>query len=351
MNRERVFARIGVAALWIFGVGLLGALLVPVLGLAPLQASSGHWAATQWLLEFVKHRSVATQSPNIEPPDLTDRGLVTLGAGHYETGCRVCHGAPGQAMPVVPGQALPPPPYLAEIAERYEPQELFFIIRHGIKFTGMPAWPAPERAEEIWAVVAFVELFPQLSASDYARWISEGETSLATRVPSAVREACGRCHGQDGLGRVGEHAPILAGQKVEYLIHALDAYATGQRPSGMMQPVAARLSGAQRREVAAWYAARPAPKASKPSGEGRALVEQGVPARKIPSCVDCHRPEANPAYPLLDGQPGAYLRRQLALFASGGRGGSDFAQLMEEVAVHALTAREIDAVVDYYAVE
>ena len=57
---------------------------------------------------------------------------------------------------------------LAKTAPLYSPAELFWIVKHGIKMTGMPAW-GDHSDDELWATVAFVEKLPGMSEQDYAR--------------------------------------------------------------------------------------------------------------------------------------------------------------------------------------
>lgn len=126
-----------------------GGFLVAASGIVPIKASSGHWAITAWFLNFSSERSVSTHTIGMSAPPLDDPGLVLRGAGHYETACRPCHGSPVLPQPRVARGMTPPPPYLPPAIPRWEPEELFYIVKHGIKFTGMPAWPAQERDDEV----------------------------------------------------------------------------------------------------------------------------------------------------------------------------------------------------------
>ena len=94
--------------------------------------------------------------------------LVKLGAAHFHGGCAFCHGAPGIPVSPIARQMLPSPPDLATSMRPWTDEEIFWIVQHGIKYTGMPGWVALERADEIWAVVAFLRRMPQLTASSYA---------------------------------------------------------------------------------------------------------------------------------------------------------------------------------------
>lgn len=345
------------------------ALLFPLAGLIPVKASSGHLPPVEWFLQFAKGRAIATQSLGVETPPLDDPVLVVRGAAAYEIGCKPCHGAPGEATPVITQKALPPPPQLEEGVERWRPRELYFIVKHGLKFTGMPEWPAAHRDDEVWALVAFLLVLPELSAEGYrdlahgpapappgtAGEPLEGLTGL--EPPQPVSTTCRRCHGVEGRGR-GRAFPRLAGQSPEYLEAALAAFAEGRRSSGIMQPVAAALAPEARRELARYYAARggDGPEEGMPGepaaiARGEAIARDGVPARGVPSCSDCHGPEPkrrNPAYPNLAGQPAGYLVSQLELLRAGHRGGSPYARLMRPV-VRNLTRAQMDDVAAYYA--
>lgn len=325
------------------------AVLAVATGAVPIQASSGHWRATAWVLDLIKRRSVNTYSRGIEVPPLDQPILVTRGAAHYERSCRPCHGSPAAARPPLVMKMTPHPPFLPERMHRWDPAELFQIVKHGIKFTAMPAWPAQERNDEIWEVVAFLQALPNMTAAEYWR--------LATGVPIHPGSApapvvvCAACHGEDGLGRGGAF-PALAGQNAGYLRRAIDAYARGRRYSGMMIPIAAALDDRTREETIAYFSTLtpPAPAAIDDVTRGESIALQGIPARRIPACVECHRRDRDrhPDYPRLDGQHADYLVRQLVLLSQNRRGGSDLAAIMQPIASR-LTAAEQAAVAAYFA--
>jgi cytochrome c553 len=336
-------------------LGLLGGLVL-VSGVVPVAASSGHFRITKWFLSFAMQRSVSTHSMGIDVPELDDPRLVSLGAGHYEGGCRFCHGAPGSAPPVVAASSTPAAPPLTDVARRYGSAELFYIVKNGIKFTGMPAWPSRDRDDEVWAVVAFLKDW-----ADFDRHKYEGAVYGSTRglVPEGAPvglQKCSRCHGTRGQGR-GQSFPVLAAQSSEYLSASLLAYARGHRPSGIMQQVA-DLSDTERSDLARWFASQPAPskRGSTSSTDplfiaGQQIAERGIAQRSVPSCQHCHGPGTpmREAYPVLSGQPSTYLKSQMDLFARGVRGGSVYAKLMVEVNAHALLADEIESVSAYYS--
>ena len=358
---------------------LLGFLLAAS-GIVPVKASSGHWPPTEWLLQFAKRRSIATWSLPIEAPRLDDPALVVKGASQFDVGCRPCHGSPGLYQPRIAWRMLPHPPDLSVIARKFSAEELFFIVKHGLKLTGMPAWPVSSRDDEVWSMVAFLRVLPELDIESY-RLLSRGETALTiedgdpqaledlvppSAPPLAVAESCARCHGFRGGARGDGAFPRIDGQRRDYLYRALEAYADRSRPSGNMGPIAAGLEPSAWVELADYYTARSdhsggearraaaianaAPTAAARE-HGASIAARGVPERKVPACQECHGPEGpprNPAYPILAGQYAEYLELQLRLFRAGGRGGSSYAHLMQKVAPR-LTDEQIEAVALYYA--
>lgn len=332
-------------------LGLAGFLAV-VSGIVPIKASSGHWAITAWFLNFSMSRSVSTHSIGTKVPPLDEPKLVLKGAGHFETGCSPCHGNPELPHPRIAQHMTPHPPYLPPKISEWEPEELFYIVKHGVKFTGMPAFPSQQRDDEVWAMVAFLLELPELDAAGYRRLVHGEETEAGSaaaldlggseELPQALTRTCARCHGLDGLGRGLGAFPKLAGQRYEYLAASLHAYASGHRHSGIMEPVAASLSEEEIRRLAQYYSDLEPASATLSNDEaasaierGKAIAHSGVLNERVPACTHCHGPggtKRNPRYPTLAGQYADYLVLQLELFKQHRRGGTDYAHLMHAVA-------------------
>ena len=256
-------------------LGIVGALFISWTGLVSIAASSGHWSATRWFLGWTMQNAVETQSMAIEKPedlDLDSPALIRRAAGHYATGCAACHGGPGVPQSPVVEQMVPSPPRLEEKVPEWSDEELFWIVKNGIKFSGMPAWPTQKRDDEVWAQVAFLRALPGMTRAEYAELALGGglqndglEAGVETvaALDGIVENAlvdCARCHGRDGLGR-GEGAgafPIIAGQPAPYLYETLRAFAAGRRESGFMQPPAKRYEPEVLEALARHYSAQPA---------------------------------------------------------------------------------------------
>ncbi len=362
----------------------IGGFLVVNTGLVPIKASSGHWPITSWFLHYAMTRAVATQSMMIEVPDLDEPGMVIKGATHYESGCFPCHGKPTLQNPRIASKMTPNPPYLPPIIHKWEAHELFYIVKHGVKFTGMPAWPAQQRDDEVWAIVAFLQRFPELTEQEYDRLVngydlkesqsgsSVSEATNVGNVPLAgltgrggvtqsTFDSCERCHGKEGQGRGAGVAPKIAGQRLEYLEKSLDAFAQGKRFSGIMEPIVAGLTREEIREIAVVYSKRDAERSTGQSTDnpltlqqavsrGATLAQDGLPKSRVPICAECHGPSdslRNGAYPKLAGQYADYLVQQLELFAKDHRGGSEYGSLMHPIASR-LTSQQMRDVALYY---
>ena len=66
----------------------------------------------------------------------------------------------------------PQPPDLALTAQAYTDGELFWILKHGIKMTGMPAW-TDHSDKELWTTVAFVRKLPGMTPEDYTKLVTQ----------------------------------------------------------------------------------------------------------------------------------------------------------------------------------
>ncbi len=157
----------------------LGALLVLVIGLILLFIYSGvynvaatapHTRLTEWVLSTAMKHSVRRHARGIKPPPLSDSSLAQRGFHHYREMCVTCHGAPG-ASPSEIGKGLNPhAPELSEEVQEWTEAELYWITKHGIKMSGMPAFGPTHDEDELWAIVAFLKQLPSLSPEGYQAW-------------------------------------------------------------------------------------------------------------------------------------------------------------------------------------
>ena len=154
-------------------VVVVAAIALIYAGVYDVAATTPHWHAVRAILETARLRSIKAHAVAIiVPPGLDDPAKVLIGVEHYAAHCAVCHGAPGVPKGDIGRGLYPPPPDLAKTAPLYSPGELFWILKHGIKMTGMPAWSDHSDAE-LWATVAFLEKLPTLTEQEYGKLIME----------------------------------------------------------------------------------------------------------------------------------------------------------------------------------
>lgn len=140
-------------------------------GMYQVGADVPHWSITRAAIGMVRERAVDRRIADIKPPPLDDPALVKLGAQHYSEMCTGCHLAPGMGSSELRDGLYPKPPNLTRFAP--DPAEAFWIIKHGLKMTAMPAWGLTHDDHAIWAMVAYLQKQPRMSAVEYHR-LTEG---------------------------------------------------------------------------------------------------------------------------------------------------------------------------------
>lgn len=136
-------------------------------GLYDVSATDNHLAPTYHVMRRTMERSIARRANDIAPPPLGDPAQLARGLSLYRAHCVQCHGAPGIAPEPFALGLTPLPTPLARSGRDRTPAQLYWVVKHGIKMTGMPAWEFRFPDEDLWAVVAFVKRLPLLSVTDY----------------------------------------------------------------------------------------------------------------------------------------------------------------------------------------
>ena len=147
---------------------LIGAAAVVIYaGLYNIAADVPHTQPVYWLLETARERSVVARARDIVvPKDLDDANRISKGAGEYAEMCSGCHLAPGMKRTEISQGLYPRAPELRR-KTNLTPAEQFWIVKHGVKMTGMPAWGVTHDDDLLWDVVAFVRKLPELTPEQY----------------------------------------------------------------------------------------------------------------------------------------------------------------------------------------
>ena len=136
-------------------------------GLYDVAASQPDSAALRWVLVTTRDRSIDHRASLITVPPLDDPKLIQEGFEHYHEMCTGCHLAPGIGSSEIREGLNPMPPVLAQVVPSSSPAKLFWVIKNGVKMTGMPAWGTSHSDQMIWAMVAFLERLPTLTPAQY----------------------------------------------------------------------------------------------------------------------------------------------------------------------------------------
>lgn len=169
---------------------ILGVLLVGVVviwsGAYNVAATVPHFEATKWFFGLVRDQSIALRAEAIEPPaELHARLDMERAVRSFHDMCVGCHSAPGLEPSFVREGLNPKPPKLDEDrVQARSDAELFWIVSHGIKMTGMPALAPTHEDEDIWELVAFIRKLPKMGAKEYR----------ALMAAAGIKEEAGHRH-------------------------------------------------------------------------------------------------------------------------------------------------------------
>lgn len=189
-----------------------------------------------------------------------------------------------------------------------------------------------------------------VSAASGVAAVLPAPDTMASRVL-----ACTACHGREGRATPDGYFPRLAGKPEGYLYHQLLNFREGRRRYPQMAVLLENLSDDYLREMAQHFAGLdlpyPPPSAvvRDPAllAQGRRLVEQGDPQRRLPACTQCHGAAmtgVSPDIPGLLGLPRDYLNAQLGAWQTGQRRArspdcmADVARQLSPTEVSAVTA-------------
>lgn len=137
------------------------------MGVYNIGADVPHSKLVSSTLAELRERAVANHSRHVRPPaDLEDPKRVAAGAALYNEMCTGCHLGPGLAKSELSQGLYPSAPELALGNDR-SAAEQFWIIKHGVKMSGMPAWGKTHDDQLIWNMVAFIRQLPELSPEQY----------------------------------------------------------------------------------------------------------------------------------------------------------------------------------------
>jgi len=159
------------AALAIYTVGavlvaaVLGGLIVYA-GFFNISALAPDQAPLQWLLMTTRESSIRYHAKGIVAPEPTGPAQVDNGFRLFQAECAMCHSVRGFGAGIMSVGLNPPAPPLAELIDMTD-AETFWVVKNGIRFTGMPGWQATNTDAELWDIVAFLKGSETMKEADF----------------------------------------------------------------------------------------------------------------------------------------------------------------------------------------
>jgi len=128
----------------------------------------------RWFLVSTREASIEVRARDIVAPELGGLTQIRNGFRSYREMCAVCHTPPGYSDTPVTQGLNPSPTDLTKTGDHaMSDAELFWVIKNGIRMTGMPAWGVTHGDDELWDIVAFVKALPGIDAKAYRQLDSE----------------------------------------------------------------------------------------------------------------------------------------------------------------------------------
>ncbi|HEX2492970.1 MAG TPA: cytochrome c [Steroidobacter sp.] len=217
-------------------LGVLAGFAILLSGTVNTEATRQHFKITHWLLEMGLRFSVRRSASDVEPPALDSPAMIAQGVACFRAYCVQCHGSPTAATEALAQGLLPTPASLVESGREWPAEQLYYVIKKGVRMTGMPAWEYRISDEGLWSTVAFLKRLPRLGRAEYAALEDEvspsacppnnaapaGDSVEAAEV--ALRQySCHSCHQIQGVVGPKTHVgpPLVHWSRRKYIAGVL----------------------------------------------------------------------------------------------------------------------------------
>jgi mono/diheme cytochrome c family protein len=156
------------------------ALLVMYTGSYNVAANAPDSPIVEWLLSKTMVHSVTSRARAVNAPAQFTDQQAEAGFKIYKSSCVYCHGAPGKESAEISKGLNPEAPDLSDAVGDMTNGELFWIVKNGIKMSGMASYGKVHNDDEIWNVVAFVSRLPNMTPEEYGRFEKQTNEHAAT---------------------------------------------------------------------------------------------------------------------------------------------------------------------------
>ncbi|OZB68712.1 MAG: DUF4440 domain-containing protein, partial [Lysobacterales bacterium 13-68-4] len=196
----------------VLGVLALGAGAFVYSGLYNIGADDHHTKPVFAVMQTLREQSIHARSKDIVVPDLNDEQLILKGAGLYAAMCTQCHLKPGMKDSELRQGLYPLPPNLSQV--RVDPKDAFWIIKHGIKMSGMPAWGMVPGHDDptIWSMVAFIEKLPGMTPAQYKAMVAKAPPDEDMHMGEDGGHGHGEAADEDAHGAADMKDMVMSGE-------------------------------------------------------------------------------------------------------------------------------------------
>ena len=180
------FLRLIIPLVVLVVVFTIAGVVVMFSGWIDVSALKPHFVLTKWVLETTIEHSVERRARWIQKPPGYPPIIRPHTFQHFSQMCGTCHGGLGKKPSEIGKGLRPRPPDLVKAAQGMPVEEIFWIVRNGIRMTGMPAFAVTHSDEELWEVVALVHALPDLKPAEYRNLVENHTGNMKTNPPSGA---------------------------------------------------------------------------------------------------------------------------------------------------------------------
>ena len=163
----------------IIGIIIAAAAICIYSGYYNVAATKPHTKLTLWLINEMREASIEHYSKGIKAPPSISPDMIREGVEHFHEMCRLCHGAPGYPKEEFGEGLYPKPPDLGiRDIQQADDVEIFWVIKNGIKMTGMPAFGPTHDDNEMWGMVRVVRRLPGLKPEQYKEMLESAGVEM-----------------------------------------------------------------------------------------------------------------------------------------------------------------------------
>jgi len=152
-------------------------------GKFPVGADNPPGTIERWLANMAVDEYVDRNAPKQENPMQPNPQNLAAGARLYEQNCSFCHGGLLQRISPMRARLNPPAPQIINHFPGDPDSHLFWVVKHGVRLSGMPTWGGMLTDDQIWQVVAFVKHSANLPPEAQEAWRQAAAPAAANTAP------------------------------------------------------------------------------------------------------------------------------------------------------------------------